>query len=109
MEMLRTANRYFPLQEEYVDLLTIRRYARSTTKAYTVALLVANDYMLEKENCFNTLLRKKKFQTLRYESRGFLFCGDCEVVLSQIDHSRLIFVRLARFLFFWFEVTVELF
>ncbi len=48
-EMLRKANRNFPLQEEFVDLLTMRRYARKTIKSYTIAVLVANDYMLEKE------------------------------------------------------------
>ena len=60
-EKLRKANRTFPLEKEFVDLLTLRRYARKTIKSYRIAIIVANDYFEQRENLLISQVSKEQF------------------------------------------------
>ena len=44
-EQLKKANREFPQEREFRDLLAIRQYSRKTIKAYTMAIRSVNEYM----------------------------------------------------------------
>ena len=44
-EQLKKANREFPQEREFRDLLAIRQYSRKTIKAYTMAIRNVNEYM----------------------------------------------------------------
>ena len=60
-EKFRKANRTFPLENEFVDLLTLRRYAPKTIKSYRIAVLVANDYFQNREGVLISEADKEQF------------------------------------------------
>lgn len=75
-EDLEKANREYPLEKEFKDLLELRRYSKKTIKAYSSALLQANDFLQKRngvclaeadgeqfKNYFHFLTNEKKVST----------------------------------------------
>lgn len=61
-EQLKKANREFPLEKEFRDLLAIRQYSRKTIKAYTMAIRSVNEYMKSVEKILISQVSKEQLQ-----------------------------------------------